>query len=83
MPFVKLGVSSQVVIPKKLQKQLGFAPGDSLEVTLQGHQLILTPKNLIDKRFADGLQDLARGRTLGPFSSAKQAIRALRTRKKK
>ena len=34
MPAVKIGVSRQVVIPKKIHDKLGLAPGDYLEVEL-------------------------------------------------
>lgn len=80
MPAVKVGVSRQVVIPKKIHDELGLAPGDYLEVELRGNQLILTPKTLIDKRLAEGLEDIKKGRTLGPFKSAKEAMKALRAR---
>jgi AbrB family looped-hinge helix DNA binding protein len=86
MAAVKLGVSRQVVIPKKLFDELKLRPGDYLEVELRGERLVLTPKVLVDKalerRLAEGLEDLERGRTLGPFESAKGAMRALRERAK-
>ena len=48
--IVKIGVSRQVAIPKKLHDRLGLAPGDYLEIALEGDRLILTPKALIEKR---------------------------------
>ena len=80
MPAVKIGTSRQVVIPKKLYDQLGLQPGEYLEVELQGNQLILTPKQLIEKRLAEGLKDIKEGRVIGPFKTAKQAMRALRSK---
>ena len=77
MPAVKIGVSRQVAIPKKLHDQLGLAPGDYLEIEVQDNRLILTPKTLIEKRLAEGLDDLKRGRTYGPFSSPPALIRSL------
>lgn len=77
---MKVGVSRQVVIPKKIHDELGLAPGDYLEVELRGNQLVLTPKTLIDKRLAERLEDIKKGRTLGPFKSAKEAMKALRAR---
>jgi antitoxin MazE len=52
METVKLGVSRQVVIPKRIHDQLGLTPGDFLEVNLDGGRIILTPKTLIDKSVA-------------------------------
>lgn len=82
MPAVKIGVSRQVVIPKKLHDELGLTPGDYLEVELERGKLVLTPKTLVDKaieqRLAESFEDFRRGRTHGPFSSAKAAVRSLR-----
>jgi AbrB family looped-hinge helix DNA binding protein len=80
MGAVKIGVSRQVVIPKKIHDQLGLKPGDYLEVELRGEQLVLTPKQLVEKRLAEGLADIKKGRVLGPFKTAKGAMRALRAR---
>jgi AbrB family looped-hinge helix DNA binding protein len=77
MSAVKIGMSRQVAIPKKLHDQLGLAPGDYLEIEVRDNRLILTPKTLIDRRLAEGLDDLKHGRTSGPFSSASALIRSL------
>jgi len=86
MPVVKLGVSRQVVIPKKIHDQLRLTPGDYLEVELQEGKIIFTPKTLVDKRIekrlAEGLEDIKKGRIYGPFSSAKEMIHTLRGAKK-
>lgn len=78
MPAVKVGVSRQIAIPKKVFDQLGLEPGDYLEVEVSGNQLILTPKQLIDREIALGLQDFKQGRYIGPFRTGKAAIKALR-----
>lgn len=49
MPAVKIGVSRQVVIPKRIYDQLGLTPGDYLEVELHDGKLTFTPKTLVDK----------------------------------
>jgi len=79
MPTVKIGVSRQIVIPKKLYEKLGLFPGDYLEVELADQHLILTPKMLVEKRLAEGLEDVKQGRVVGPFKTARAAVRALRT----
>ena len=87
MPLVKIGVSRQVVIPKRIHKELGLAPGDHFAVERRGNKVVLTPKTFIEKRLAEGLEDIRRSRGIGPFSTAEEAIRALRvavrSRKKK
>ena len=75
---VKIGVSRQVSIPKRIHDQLGLEPGDYLEVALEGDRVILTPKALIEKRLAEGLDDIRNGRVSGPFRSASALVRSLR-----
>jgi AbrB family looped-hinge helix DNA binding protein len=80
-PTVKIGTSRQVVIPKKIHDRLGLAPGDYLQVELEGTRVVFTPKTLLDKdigaRLAEALEDVRHGRVAGPFRSAKAMIRAL------
>ena len=78
MTAVKVGISRQVVIPKKLYDQLGLTPGDYLEVKREGDRIILTPKTLIEKHLAESFEDFRKGKAQGPFGSAKEAIRALK-----
>ena len=80
MPTVKIGVSRQIAIPKKLYEKLGLVPGDYLEVDLEDNRLVLTPKMLVEKRLADGLKDIKEGRVVGPFKTTRAAMRALRSR---
>ena len=79
---VKIGVSRQVAIPKRIHDQLGLEPGDYLEVELDGHRVILTPQALIEKRLAEGLEDIRKGRVHGPFRSVSALVRALRKSRK-
>ena len=79
-PLVKIGVSRQVVIPKKIHRDLGLAAGDYLEVERRGNQVILTPKDFIDRELALALEDVRRGRTHGPFDSAEEMLRDLHKR---
>ena len=78
---VKLGVSRQVVIPKKLYDRLGLKPGDYLEVEEQQGRVVMTPKTLIDSRvhaaFRESMEDFKSGRYSGPFDTAEQATASL------
>ena len=55
-----------------------LAVGDLLEAEVKGKNITLTPKSIIDREIALGLADFKRGRFLGPFRTAKAAVRALR-----
>jgi len=82
MTAVKIGVTRQVVIPKKLHDKLGLVPGDYLEVELAGDHLVFTPKALVEKRLAESLADIRKGRVHGPFTSASAVVRSLHKNKK-
>ena len=77
MSTVKIGVSRQVVIPKKIHDQLGLTPGDYFDVELQNGKIIFTPKTLVDKRIEEGLEDIRQGQVYGPFNSAQEMIDSL------
>jgi AbrB family looped-hinge helix DNA binding protein len=78
---VKVGAGRELVIPQKFHQRLGLAPGDTLELTVERGRLVLTPKADLEKRLAESFEDFKKGRTLGPFKSAKEAMRALRKEK--
>jgi len=80
MRAVKVGVSRQVAIPKEVHDQLGLSPGDYLEVEVKGNRIILTPKQLVDKRLEEAEEDVRKGRVHGPYSTAGEAVKALRRR---
>ena len=77
MPAVKIGVSRQVVIPKSIHDKLGLRPGDYLEVELRQNRVVMTPKSLVEKRLAEGLEDLRKGRAYGPFESTEELLSSL------
>ncbi len=80
MHTVKVGASRQVAIPKKVHDQLGLSAGDYLEVEVRGNRIILTPKQLVDKRLDEAEEDIRAGRVHGPYNTARKAVRALRRR---
>jgi AbrB family looped-hinge helix DNA binding protein len=77
MPVVTVKNKYQVVIPAKVREQVGIHVGDLLEAKAQNGKVILTPKSLVDREIAEGLEDLRKGKTYGPFNSAEDMIRAL------
>ena len=76
--MVKIGTSRQVAIPKKMYEQLHLGAGDYLEAEVKGDKLILTPKAFIEKRLAEGLKEIEKGKITGPFDSAEDMIKSLR-----
>ncbi len=44
IPIVKLSSRHQVVIPKKVRKELGLHAGDQLVVEVEGEKVVLHPR---------------------------------------
>ncbi len=80
--LARVGASRQVAIPKKLHDELGLTAGDIVEVERKGNQIILTPKDLVEKGIAEGLEDLKKGRVYGPFTSIKEMLKSLHSTEK-
>ena len=76
--IIKVGTSRQVAIPKKVFDRLCLHAGDYLEVEVKRNKIILTPKEVIERRLAEGLKDIKEGRVVGPFSSGKEIVDALK-----
>lgn len=84
MPLVKVKDKYQVTLPAPVRQRVGVAVGDLLEAKVEGKKITLTPKALIDKELhASLLASLAEAEkgTIGPFRSARAAIRALKRAK--
>jgi hypothetical protein len=54
--------------------------GDLLEASFENGKIVFTPKTVIDRHLSEGMEDIARGRTHGPYASAAEAISALERR---
>lgn len=78
MPLVKVKEKYQVTLPTEVRQKAGLAVGDLLEVEVKGKKITLTPKSVVDRELALALEDYEKGRSIGPFRTAKTAIRALR-----
>ncbi len=58
--------------------------GGTLEpAKLERGKITLTPKSVVDRAIAEGLEDIRKGRVFGPFSSAKDMVEDLHRRTKK
>src|SRR5258707_1741562 len=77
MPIVTVKSKYQVVIPRSLRRQVRINVGDLLEASVQKGRITLIPKSLVDREIAEGLDDLKKGRTYGPYSSAAEMITSL------
>lgn len=77
MSLVKIKTKYQVTLPTELRLQARLNIGDLLDAQVKAGKIVLSPKSVIDRDIAAGLEDIDSGRFIGPFKNAKSAIRAL------
>jgi AbrB family looped-hinge helix DNA binding protein len=82
VPLVKVREKYQVTLPASVRRKAGVAVGDLLDAQVKDTRITLTPKRIVDRDLALALEDVRKGRVYGPFRSAKEAVRALRRRRK-
>ena len=78
MPIVKVKGKYQVTLPSSVREQVGVAVGDILEASVEKGRITLTPKTIVDREIAEGLEDFKKRRSIGPFETADAAIKTLR-----
>jgi len=83
MEVVTVKTKFQIVIPQRIREQAKVDIGDILEARVENGKITFTPKSLIDRHLAEGLEDAKRGRTHGPYATAGAAIKALEGRAKR
>jgi AbrB family looped-hinge helix DNA binding protein len=83
MELVTVKTKFQVVIPRSIRKRVRLDIGDLLEASFENGKITFTPKTVFDRHLAEGIEDLAKGRTHGPYESATAAIAALERRARK
>ena len=83
MQIVAVKDKFQIVIPQHIREQVHVEIGDLLEANVEDGKITFTPKSLVDRHLAEGLEDLKQGRTHGPYANVRDAIRALETRAKR
>jgi AbrB family looped-hinge helix DNA binding protein len=80
MQLVTVKTKYQIVIPRAIREQAGVGVGDLLEAKVEKGKITFAPKSVLDRHLAEGFEDLKKGRTHGPYKSAKDAIAALEVR---
>jgi AbrB family looped-hinge helix DNA binding protein len=83
MEIVTVKSKFQIVIPQHVREQIHVEIGDLLEANVENGRITFTPKSLVDRHIAEGLEDARAGRTHGPYASADAAVRALEGRAKR
>ena len=66
MELVTVKTKYQIVIPQRIREKAGVDIGDLLEAKVENGKITFSPKSVIDRHLAEGLEDLKHGRTNGP-----------------
>jgi AbrB family looped-hinge helix DNA binding protein len=83
MAIVTIKNKYQVVIPQRVREQVGVQIGDLLEAQVDKGKIVFTPKSIVDRAIAEGLDDIKKGRVHGPFASAGEMVAALKGKSRK
>ncbi|MGM0381781.1 MAG: AbrB/MazE/SpoVT family DNA-binding domain-containing protein [bacterium] len=90
MPRSKIGARHQVTIPKEIFEKLDLEEGDYVEVKNKGGRIELIPQAMIPReqqwfwseewqdKEKETEKDIQQGNIDGPYSSAEEAIEALK-----
>ena len=82
MTIVTVKTKYQVVIPQSVRDQVGVNAGDLFEGTVERGKITLTPKSLVDRAIAEGLEDIKRGRVSGPFNTVDEMLASMKGKKR-
>ena len=80
MPLVKVKEKYQVTLPASVRQKAGVAVGDILEAVAEGNKITHRPKSVIDRDLARALEEVQKGRVVGPFNSAAELLADLHKR---
>jgi AbrB family looped-hinge helix DNA binding protein len=83
MDIVTVKNKFQIVIPQHVRELAHIEIGDLLEAGVEDGKIVFTPKSLVDRHIAEGLEDARKGRTHGPYATAGEAVAALEARAKR
>ena len=83
MAIVTVKNKYQVVIPQSVRDQVGINVGDILEVRAHRGKITLSPKSVVDRAIAEGLEDIRSGRVRGPFDTVDEMLASLKGKRGK
>jgi AbrB family looped-hinge helix DNA binding protein len=82
MAIVTVKNKYQVVIPRHVREQIGVGIGDVLDAKVENGKITFTPKSIVGRAIAEGLEDVRKGRVRGPFKSVDEMLDSLKGRKR-
>jgi AbrB family looped-hinge helix DNA binding protein len=83
MAIVTVKNKYQVVIPRSVRDQIGIHIGDLLEARVERGKVTFSPKSVVDRAIAEGLEDIRKGRVKGPFDTVDEMLASLKGKRGK
>ena len=83
MSIVTVKNKYQVVIPRSVREQAGIRVGDLLEARVERGKITFSPKSVVDRAVAEGLEDIRKGRVRGPFDTVDDMLASLKGKRGK
>ena len=78
MAIVTVKNKYQIVIPKSVRDNIGIHIGDLLEARVERGKVTFSPKSVVDRAIAEGLEDIKKGRVRGPFDTVDEMLASLK-----
>jgi AbrB family looped-hinge helix DNA binding protein len=78
MAIVTVKNKYQVVIPRSVRDQIGIHIGDLLDARVERGKVTFSPKSVVDRAIAEGLEDIRKGRVKGPFDTVDEMLASLK-----
>ena len=83
MAIVTVKNKYQIVIPKSVRDNIGIHVGDLLEARVERGKVTFSPKSVVDRVIAEGLEDIRKGRVRGPFDTVDEMLASLKGKRDK
>ena len=83
MSIVTVKNKYQVVIPQSVRVKAGIKIGDLLEARVERGKITFSPKSVVDRAIAEGLEDIRKGRVKGPFDTVEEMLASLKGKRGK
>ena len=83
MAIVTVKKKFQIVIPRSVRDKIGIHIGDLLEASVERGKVTFSPKSVVDRAIAEGLEDIRKGRVKGPFDTVDDMLASLKGKRGK
>ena len=83
MAIVTVKNKYQVVIPRSVRDKIAIHIGDLLEARVERGKVTFSPKSVVDRAIAEGLEDIRKGRVRGPFDTMDEMLASLKGKRGK